>query len=146
GVAALLRGGLRVAEVVANRVWPPPPGPCRACAARRRVEAQVTGGLAATVPLPPRPRASRTKGPRRAGRGASRPEAPWWLEVLAPAGRRLLVFGGKGGVGKTSCAATAALAIAASGRRTLLLSTDPAHSTADVLDVPLGDDEREVPG
>jgi arsenite/tail-anchored protein-transporting ATPase len=77
---------------------------------------------------------------------ARRAPPPPWLQTLAPAGRRLLLFGGKGGVGKTSCAAVAALALAAAGRRVLLLSTDPAHSAADVLGLHLGDDEREVPG
>jgi arsenite-transporting ATPase len=51
-------------------------------------------------------------------------------------------------VGKTTCAATAALALAARdrGRRVLLLSTDPAHSVGDVLDMEVGDQERPVPG
>ncbi|HET9225834.1 MAG TPA: ArsA family ATPase, partial [Thermoanaerobaculia bacterium] len=53
-------------------------------------------------------------------------------------------FGGKGGVGKTTCAAAAALVLAES-QDVLLLSTDPAHSLADVLDIPLGNDERPVP-
>jgi arsenite-transporting ATPase len=63
-------------------------------------------------------------------------------------GEGLLFFGGKGGVGKTTCAAAAALLLAESrpDRRVLLLSTDPAHSLADALEVPLGDDERPVPG
>ncbi|HYN21535.1 MAG TPA: ArsA-related P-loop ATPase, partial [Thermoanaerobaculia bacterium] len=42
-------------------------------------------------------------------------------------------FGGKGGVGKTTCAAAAALAAAESGTRTLVVSTDPAHSLGDAL-------------
>jgi len=60
-----------------------------------------------------------------------------WLDVLAPEGLRLLVIAGKGGVGKTSCAATLALALAEQqhGKRVLLLSVDPAHSLADVLDL-----------
>ncbi len=66
--------------------------------------------------------------------------------LLAPDSLRLLLFGGKGGVGKTTCAAAAALGLAAVGRRVLLLSTDPAHSLGDVLGVALGDDERPVPG
>jgi arsenite-transporting ATPase len=54
---------------------------------------------------------------------------------------------GKGGVGKTTCAAAAALAIgdAAPTRRILLLSTDPAHSLGDVLATRAGDEERRVP-
>lgn len=51
---------------------------------------------------------------------------------------RILLFTGKGGVGKTSIAAATALRAAASGLRTIVLSTDAAHSLADVLDRPLG--------
>jgi arsenite/tail-anchored protein-transporting ATPase len=58
--------------------------------------------------------------------------------------RRVLFFGGKGGVGKTTCAAALALAASRLGRRVLLVSTDPAHSTSDILEVPLGAAEREV--
>ncbi len=58
--------------------------------------------------------------------------------------RGVVFFGGKGGVGKTTCAAAFARLAASSGRRTLLVSTDPAHSTADVLATPLGPEEREV--
>lgn len=57
---------------------------------------------------------------------------------------RTILFTGKGGVGKTTCAAATALAIAASGRRTALISTDPAHSLADALDADLGDELSEV--
>jgi arsenite/tail-anchored protein-transporting ATPase len=42
-------------------------------------------------------------------------------------------FGGKGGVGKTTCAAAYAAAIARTGRRVLVVSTDPAHSLGDAL-------------
>jgi arsenite-transporting ATPase len=61
---------------------------------------------------------------------------------------RLLIVGGKGGVGKTTCAATLALAVAreAPDRRVLLLSTDPAHSIGDVLGEPIGDNERRIAG
>ncbi|MEQ7871077.1 ArsA family ATPase [Chromohalobacter salexigens] len=44
-----------------------------------------------------------------------------------------LFFGGKGGVGKTSCATAYALGCAAAGWRTLLVSTDPAHNLADLF-------------
>jgi arsenite-transporting ATPase len=71
-----------------------------------------------------------------------------WAGLLAPPGVRLLLIVGKGGVGKTTCAAAAALVLgdAAPSRRILLLSTDPAHSLGDVLATPLGDAERRVPG
>ncbi|MSO87079.1 MAG: hypothetical protein EXQ71_06115 [Acidimicrobiia bacterium] len=51
---------------------------------------------------------------------------------------RVLLFTGKGGVGKTTTAAATALACADVGLRTLVLSTDPAHSLADAFDLPLG--------
>jgi len=47
-------------------------------------------------------------------------------------------------VGKTTCAAAMALAARGSGRRVLLVSTDPAHSTSDILETPLAGEEREV--
>ncbi len=68
--------------------------------------------------------------------------------VDALRGARLLFFGGKGGVGKTTVAAAAALRLARfdPSRRVLLLSTDPAHSLGDVLDVEIGDREAAVRG
>ncbi|MDQ2076435.1 ArsA family ATPase [Marinimicrobium sp. ABcell2] len=56
----------------------------------------------------------------------------------------ILFFGGKGGVGKTTLAAATALGLAQLGRRTLLISTDPAHSLSDLLDQPLGDQATNV--
>lgn len=47
--------------------------------------------------------------------------------------RRLTFFGGKGGVGKTTLAVAYATLLAARGERILLVSTDPAHSTGDLL-------------
>ena len=58
--------------------------------------------------------------------------------------REVVFFGGKGGVGKTTLAATMALQAAREGLRTLLVSTDPAHSTSDVLETSLGGEAREV--
>ncbi|HUG83879.1 MAG TPA: ArsA family ATPase [Euzebya sp.] len=51
---------------------------------------------------------------------------------------RVLLFTGKGGVGKTSVSAATALMTARSGLRTLAMSTDPAHSLADSFDMPVG--------
>jgi arsenite-transporting ATPase len=52
--------------------------------------------------------------------------------------KRFLFFGGKGGVGKTTMAAAAAIYAADLGNRTLLVSTDPAHSVSDSLDQQIG--------
>ena len=54
-----------------------------------------------------------------------------------PGSTRVLLVTGKGGVGKTTTAASMAVAAASSGHRVLVLSTDPAHSLGDVLDVDL---------
>ena len=51
---------------------------------------------------------------------------------------RTILYTGKGGVGKTSVAAATARRCAAAGRRTIVLSTDPAHSLADVLEAEVG--------
>jgi arsenite-transporting ATPase len=59
---------------------------------------------------------------------------------------RVLLFTGKGGVGKTSVAAATALRCADQGLRTLVLSTDPAHSLADAFDTPLDSTERQIDG
>jgi arsenite-transporting ATPase len=57
---------------------------------------------------------------------------------------RVLLFTGKGGVGKTTTAAATALRCADAGLRTIVLSTDPAHSLADAFDVELGDHAVEI--
>jgi arsenite/tail-anchored protein-transporting ATPase len=58
--------------------------------------------------------------------------------------RPLVFVGGKGGVGKTTVASALATALAQRDRRTLLVSTDPAHSTADLLGRQLGDEPVAV--
>jgi arsenite-transporting ATPase len=50
---------------------------------------------------------------------------------------RIIFFTGKGGVGKTSSAAATAIQCAERGYNTVVMSTDPAHSLADSLGVPL---------
>src|SRR5919199_2535288 len=57
---------------------------------------------------------------------------------------RTILYTGKGGVGKTSVAAATAQRCAARGARTLVLSTDPAHSLADVLEAPVGGEPTQV--
>ena len=57
---------------------------------------------------------------------------------------RTILYTGKGGVGKTSVAACTARACAASGLRTLVISTDPAHSLSESLGAALGPEPRAV--
>ena len=57
---------------------------------------------------------------------------------------RLILYSGKGGVGKTSLSAATAIRAAGLGHRTLVVSTDSAHSLADALDVKLGGDPTKV--
>lgn len=57
---------------------------------------------------------------------------------------RILLFTGKGGVGKTTCAAATGIRAARQGLRTLVMSSDPAHSLADALDQPLGPEPEEI--
>jgi arsenite/tail-anchored protein-transporting ATPase len=57
---------------------------------------------------------------------------------------RTILYTGKGGVGKTSVAAATARRCAAAGRETVVLSTDPAHSLGDVLEVNLGSSPERV--
>jgi arsenite-transporting ATPase len=58
----------------------------------------------------------------------------------------LVLYGGKGGVGKTTCAAAHALGLARSGAETLVVSTDPAHSLGDAIDRDLGSEPTVVEG
>ncbi|MEJ2556274.1 MAG: TRC40/GET3/ArsA family transport-energizing ATPase [Anaerolineae bacterium] len=57
---------------------------------------------------------------------------------------RIILYTGKGGVGKTSVAAASALRCAELGQRTIVLSTDPAHSLADSFDLLLGPEPTPV--
>jgi arsenite-transporting ATPase len=173
-LAALDEAGIPVSEVIVNRVTPPRSDACPLCRERRRAEMaaieeiQTAFGHRGLRFLPafdreprgrpalrkvakaladPSLRPSRAVEPSPAKRRRDGEGVPAWLDTLAPPGVRLLLFGGKGGVGKTTCSAATALALAAGrpGQRVLLLSTDPAHSLADVLGTSLGDDERPVP-
>jgi arsenite-transporting ATPase len=175
GLAALRREGVPIGDVIVNRITPPPPGPCALCDARRRSEAVVVAaarrrlspGLRLVPAVQEEPRGSRalatiaralesnTVAVARSGAAPRRPRArPGTssvspvLDVICPREARLIVFAGKGGVGKTSCACVAALALARRdpARRILLLSVDPAHSLADALGSALSDTPRNVAG
>jgi arsenite-transporting ATPase len=164
-LAALERDGIAVAELIANRITPPGPA-CSLCDGRRAAERRALDDLeqlAAGRPL--RLLRARDEEPRGASalHALNRAESPNGAALRAPRvarparaqagglalavdpGVRLLLFGGKGGVGKTTCAAAAALALAARGPGdVLVLSTDPAHSLGDALGVALDDHPRRV--
>ena len=79
--------------------------------------------------------AEKTRTPRKSGtRVAGMPPAP----VPDSPVTQIILFGGKGGVGKTSAAAATALALAESGERVLIISSDPAPSLSDIFECPVG--------
>jgi arsenite-transporting ATPase len=178
-VAALRSDGIRVTDVIVNRLTQPPPSPCALCNGRRRAEAdglksistRLGGSGAALWTVGAREEPARgiaalrevarslssyerLVAPRRGSRAVTRPDIARSRRTGLPASvrpsrsTRLLIVGGKGGVGKTTCAATLALAIARQTpeRRVLLLSTDPAHSIGDVLGQSVGAAESRIRG
>ncbi len=69
------------------------------------------------------------------------------MNSLPLEGHSILFVGGKGGVGKSTTAASLAVHLADSGEKILLASTDPAHSLGDLFETSVGDRKREiVPG
>lgn len=98
------------------------------------------------------PAARRTVHARRSRRAVmSAPPAASAFQLETTAGirhARVIFVGGKGGVGKTTVAAALALRLASTkpSRSLLLLSTDPAHSLADVFGAPIGDAAVPVRG
>lgn len=57
---------------------------------------------------------------------------------------RIILYTGKGGVGKTSMAAATAVGLANAGKSTLIISTDPAHSLGDALNIEVGPKVKTV--
>jgi len=68
------------------------------------------------------------------------------LSELDHTNKRVLMFGGKGGVGKTTCSATTALHYAATGRKTLIISSDLTPSLSDIFEMEIGAAEKPVNG
>jgi arsenite/tail-anchored protein-transporting ATPase len=99
----------------------------------------VSGGTAGAA------RKSFTRSPPPSARTPSQEQSSQGFPL---AERRLLIFGGKGGVGKTTSAAAAALALADKdpSARVLIFSTDPAHSLSDSFDEPVGEMKKGVAG
>ncbi|OGP82740.1 MAG: hypothetical protein A2Z08_08905 [Deltaproteobacteria bacterium RBG_16_54_11] len=67
------------------------------------------------------------------------------LSDLEKGSKQLILVGGKGGVGKTTCAAAIALHMAESGKRTLILSSDPTPSLSDIFEITVGPRETPIP-
>ena len=175
-VADLQRRGVALDTVIINRRVPEPDPDCDWCAARDAFERAAVRELSRvsrtwpavrTVTILERdaePRGlralasigvelrARVREPVRKSRGhrraAGREHPTPRVEIFDVASARLVMFGGKGGVGKTTCAAAAALdaATCRPNRRILLLSTDPAHSLADALGERLDDRPRRLSG
>jgi arsenite-transporting ATPase len=68
------------------------------------------------------------------------------LSPLDPITQHVLMFGGKGGVGKTTTSAATALHYAFAGRKTLIISSDLAPSLSDIFETQIGATETPVPG
>jgi arsenite-transporting ATPase len=68
------------------------------------------------------------------------------LKPLDQTNKRVLMFGGKGGVGKTTSSAATALHYAQAGRRTLIVSSDLTPSLSDIFETQIGPAEKPVPG
>jgi arsenite-transporting ATPase len=156
----LAREGIAVRRIIVNRVTPAPPQPCRWCQASRRQQLAAVSRFGARFriisvdarvrePIGVRSLAALGRELEREvpveSRPARRPIARVTADLFRERGARaalvsdprtrLVIFGGKGGVGKTTCAAATALELARQDprRQVLLLSVDPAHSLGDVL-------------
>lgn len=170
-IESMSAAGIGVQTIIINRLTPPPPSRCDHCDARRSFEAPsvralaILGATAAVSARDREPRGMRALASvaREIHMPAERPRAvsprprPWRARLsgrVIPAaslvtGRtRLVMLGGKGGVGKTTCSAAVALSACRKWpeRRVLLLSTDPAHSLGDVFAQELGDRPLGVAG
>lgn len=58
--------------------------------------------------------------------------------------KRLIMIGGKGGVGKTTCASAIALHFSLQGKKTLIISSDPTPSLSDIFEMEIGDQETPI--
>jgi arsenite-transporting ATPase len=68
------------------------------------------------------------------------------LNRLDQESKRLIMIGGKGGVGKTTCASAIALHFSVMGKKTLIISSDPTPSLSDIFEMEIGDRETAVKG
>lgn len=66
------------------------------------------------------------------------------LDTIRSGSTKLILLGGKGGVGKTTCAAATALDLSMKGNRTLLVSSDPAPSLSDIFQQDLSNEKTKI--
>ncbi len=83
----------------------------------------------------------------RESRPPARPDAGRDEDLKPKSGRRpqVIVCAGGGGVGKTTTSAAIALALAWQGKRTLVITVDPARRLADAMETPIGSEPKRVP-
>jgi arsenite-transporting ATPase len=172
---ALSAAGIPLRDIIVNQLTPPPGRRCGWCDGRRILERRAVAalrlrvrgipliGVRARITEPRDIRALADIGKEIGSKAGAVPGRssgavrPWraqeplqrnrdGLSSISADRTRLILFGGKGGVGKTTCAAAAALALAAAApeRRVLLISTDPAHSLADAFGTRLTDSPAPV--
>jgi arsenite-transporting ATPase len=166
-LAELKRARVPVNDIVVNRLFPDED--CPLCADGRLQQNRILGELFSSrdlspytwwgVPLYPKEVCGVQslkgfwKGLTRLTKPLVSPETTIptngpWVESAAPlpGGESLLLFAGKGGVGKTTLACATSLRLAQDwpAREVLLFSTDPAHSLADCLEVPVGPAPRRI--
>jgi len=166
-LAELKRGQAPVKEIVVNRLLPE--NECPVCADERFQQSRILGEIFSShnlspyawwgVPLYPKEVCGAEgllafwRGLTRLTRRPAGPPAPVCptrprVETAArpPGETSLLLFAGKGGVGKTTlaCATSVRLALDSPAREVLLFSTDPAHSLADCLEAPVGPAPRRI--
>lgn len=66
------------------------------------------------------------------------------LRSLDREAKRLIMIGGKGGVGKTTCASAIAVHFSLQGKKTLIISSDPTPSLSDIFETEIGDQETPI--
>ncbi len=166
-LAELKRAQVPVKDIVVNRLFPR--NECPVCADGLVQQSRILGEIFSSgdlspytwwgVPLYPKEVCGAEgleafwDGSTRLTKALVSPATPIlpigpWVETAArpPKEKSLLLFAGKGGVGKTTlaCATSVRMAQDSPAREVLLFSTDPAHSVADCLGVPVGPVPRRI--